>query len=171
MKTAGDSQDALESPWGGSRDAPVRLLRRPKGSWESPGRLQGGSREAFATPPVAPRSLPSGSREALGRRQTQSRHFGGFQGGPGATRDPQEPPKNPPRTPQEPLKNPLWRPMSAPIRGHRAPRECLKQEWRSEGCFSKKCTAPRREAHFGGFRVATSTRKMPQSAFGKHGLV
>ena len=107
MKTAGDSQDALESPWGGSRDAPVRLLRRPKGSWESPGRLQGGSREAFATPPVAPRSLPSGSREAFGRRQTQSRHFGGFQGGPGATRDPQEPPKNPPRTPQEPPKNPL----------------------------------------------------------------
>ena len=123
MKMAGDSQDALESPWGGSRDAPVRLLRRPKGSWESPGRLQGGSREAFATPPVAPRSLPSGSREAFGRRQTQSRHFGGSQGGPGAARDPQEPPK---------------RPMSAPIRGHCAPRECLKQEWRSEGCFSQK---------------------------------
>ena len=106
MKTAGDSPDALESPWGGSRGAPVRLLRRPKGSRESPGKLQGGSREAFATPPVVPRSLPSGSREAFGRRQTQSRHFGGFQGGPGATRGPQEPPKNP-------SKRPLWDPLES----------------------------------------------------------
>ena len=85
-----------------------------------------------------PRWLPGVSQAAPGRLLGAAKRNPGTSEDSKGVQGPLGTPKNPPRTPQEPLKNPLWRPMSAPIRGHRAPRECLKQEWRSEGVFFQK---------------------------------
>ena len=149
--------------------------RPPDGSQETLGSSMGGAREAPGRPLRTSRRLLGASREAPGRL------LGATKRNPETSEEPKEgpgphgTPKNPPRTPQEPPTNPLKTLFGDPCpRRFGAiahPESVSSRSGVLKGVFSKKCTAPRREAHFGGFRVATSTRKMPQSAFGKHGLV
>ena len=158
----------------GLQGGPGRL---PRGPWEAFGRRQGCYREAPGRPRrgsrEAPGRLPGGSREAPGSRFGQPRRFRGAQEGPWDHRGPHRTPQDPPRTPQEPPKNPLksldWRVMSEPARDHNAPKRAFVAALVCRGVFSKKCTAPRREAHFDGSAWLNRPKICLAQAFDKHG--